>query len=55
MTKNEKKIKEAVEIIVFFAMLATIYFQASTIKKLSIEKEPCASLEMIEECIKNKE
>lgn len=55
MTNNQKKIADLIQLIVFFLMLGTIYHQAMTIRTLQIETEPCATVEMIENCIKQKE
>ena len=55
MTNNQKKIADLIQLIVFFLMLVTIYHQAMTIKTLQIEAEPCATAEMIEQCIKQGE
>lgn len=55
MTNNQKKIADLIQLIVFFLMLGTIYHQAMTIRTLQIETEPCATAEMIEQCIKQKE
>ena len=55
MTNNQKKIVDLIQLIVFFLMLGTIYNQAMTIKILQIEAEPCATAEMIEQCIKQGE
>lgn len=55
MTNNQKKIADLIQLIVFFLMLGTIYHQAMTIRTLQIEAEPCATVEMIEQCIKQKE
>lgn len=55
MTNNQKKIADLIQLIVFFLMLGTIYHQAMTIRTLQIETEPCATVKMIENCIKQKE
>ena len=55
MTNNQKKIADLIQLIVFFLMLGTIYHQAMTIRTLQIEVEPCATVEMIEQCIKQGE
>ena len=55
MTNNQKKIADLIQLIVFFLMPGTIYHQAMIIRTLQIEVEPCATAEMIEQCIKQGE